>query len=242
MAQNIYDDPSFFAGYLTLPRSVHGLDGAPEWPAVRAQLPDLGGARILDLGCGLGWFARWAVGRGAAHVLGIDLSENMIRRARADTRDSRIEYRITDLETVELASSAFDLAYSSLALHYIENFPRAVQSVHRALRSGARFVFTIEHPIYMAPSRPGWLIDHDGRKRWPVDRYALEGPRSTNWFADGVIKQHRTIGTTLNTLIDAGFSIRHVEEFAPTTEQIAAAPELAEEVERPMMLIVAAER
>ena len=41
MTQNIYDDPQFFEGYGRLPRSVAGLDGAPEWPALRALLPDL---------------------------------------------------------------------------------------------------------------------------------------------------------------------------------------------------------
>ena len=52
MAQNIYDTPDFFRGYSQLPRSIHGLDGAPEWPAIRALLPDLNGKRIVDLGCG----------------------------------------------------------------------------------------------------------------------------------------------------------------------------------------------
>lgn len=28
MSQNIYDNPDFFAGYATLPRSAEGLDGA----------------------------------------------------------------------------------------------------------------------------------------------------------------------------------------------------------------------
>ena len=41
MAQNIYDRPDFFTGYSDLSRSVRGLDGASEWPAVRALLPDL---------------------------------------------------------------------------------------------------------------------------------------------------------------------------------------------------------
>ena len=39
MAQNIYDNPEFFAGYAQLPRSMHGLDGAPEWAALRSLLP-----------------------------------------------------------------------------------------------------------------------------------------------------------------------------------------------------------
>jgi hypothetical protein len=57
-----------------------------------------------------------------------------------------------------------------------------------------------------------------------------------------VIKQHRTIGTLLNLLISTGFAIAHVEEWGPTDEQVAACPELAEERERPMMLLVSAHR
>ena len=41
MTQNIYDDEAFFAGYSQLPRSVQGLDGAPEWPVLRGMLPEL---------------------------------------------------------------------------------------------------------------------------------------------------------------------------------------------------------
>lgn len=56
------------------------------------------------------------------------------------------------------------------------------------------------------------------------------------------MKQHRTRGTTLNALIRAGFAISHVEEWGPTEAQIAARPELAEERERPMIVLVAAQR
>lgn len=34
MTRNLYDDPAFFEGYRRLNRSIHGLDGAPEWPAL----------------------------------------------------------------------------------------------------------------------------------------------------------------------------------------------------------------
>jgi SAM-dependent methyltransferase len=71
VTQNIYDDPTFFAGYRGLPRSLEGLDGAPEWPALRAMLPDLKDRRVLDLGCGFGWFSRWAREAGASRVLAI---------------------------------------------------------------------------------------------------------------------------------------------------------------------------
>jgi SAM-dependent methyltransferase len=241
MAQNIYDNAEFFAGYSKLERSIRGLDGAPEWPSIRALLPDLCSKRVLDLGCGFGWFARWAMQHEAACVLGLDISETMIARAKASTNDPNIHYRIADLEHVKLPEAEFDFAYSSLALHYIEDFTGLVRNVRQALVGGAYFVFSIEHPIYMAPTKPRWLVDEHGRRTWPVDRYSLEGPRSTDWFAMGVLKQHRTIGTTLNTLISAGFVVRHVQEWAPTAEQLAAHPDLADEVDRPMMLIVSAQ-
>ena len=50
MTQNIYDNESFFSGYSRLPRSVEGLDGAPEWPTLRAMLPEVSGRRAVDLG------------------------------------------------------------------------------------------------------------------------------------------------------------------------------------------------
>jgi len=242
MTQNIYDNPEFFAGYSRLGRSVEGLEGAPEWPALSALLPELRGRKAVDLGCGFGWFCRWAREQGAAEVLGIDVSENMLVRAPADTADAAITYLRADMERVELPEAAFDVAYSSLALHYIENLERLLANVHRALVPGGYLVFSAEHPIFTAPAHPGWMVDADGRKRWPVDSYLCEGPRRTDWLAKGVIKQHRTLGTYLNLLLRLGFALTHVEEWGPTDEQIAARPCLAEERQRPMFLLVAARR
>lgn len=242
MAQNIYDREDFFAGYSQLGRSVEGLEGAAEWPALRAMLPDVGGLRVVDLGCGFGWFCRWAREHGAAQVLGLDLSEKMLARARAASSDTGIIYERADLDQLSLPQARFDLVYSSLAFHYVEDVLRLFETVHQALSPGGHFVFSTEHPIFMAPTNPGWSIDATGRKTWPVDQYLVEGPRSTDWLAKGVVKHHRTIGTTLNTLIRSGFTIDHVEEFCPTAEQIAAKPELAEELERPMFLLVSARR
>ncbi len=242
MAQNIYDKEEFFAGYGRLPRSVEGLQGAPEWPALRALLPDLRGIKVLDLGCGYGWFCRWAREAGAAEVLGIDVSEKMLARARADTRDAAITYQRADLESLALPQHAFDLAYSSLAFHYIEDLDRLMAEIYGSLVPGGRLVFSAEHPIYTAPAEPKWSLDAAGHKIWPVDHYLEEGPRSTDWLAPGVIKQHRTIATTINLLLRLGFAISHVEEWGPSDAQIAARPSLADERHRPPFLIVAASK
>src|SRR5262245_23890403 len=92
MTQNIYDDEKFFRGYSRLPRSVEGLDAAPEWPTLSGLVPDMRGQRVLDLGCGFGWFCRWARQEGAAQVLGVDVSKKMLSRAVAATSDTAIAY------------------------------------------------------------------------------------------------------------------------------------------------------
>jgi len=242
MTQNIYDNPEFFAGYGQLDRSKIGLAGMAEWPALRALLPDMKNKRVVDLGCGYGWFCRWALNAGARDVLGIDVSEKMLARARSEPGRDGIIYQRSDLETLMLPEAAFDVAYSSLVVHYVENLERLFGVIHRALLPGGSFVFSTEHPIYMAPRRPEWQIDSEGHKTWPLDAYLIEGPRSTNWLAPGVIKQHRMMGTTLNLLIRTGFVLRHVEEWRPSDQQIAERPEFAEELERPMFLFVAATR
>ncbi|WP_431034642.1 class I SAM-dependent methyltransferase [Pseudomonas yamanorum] len=242
MTQNIYDTEVFFEGYSKMGRSVEGLAGAPEWPALQAMLPSMPGLKVVDLGCGYGWFSRWAQEQGAEQVLGLDVSQKMLARAKEMTSTSAITYGIADLEKLDLPDAAFDLAYSSLAFHYIVDLKGLFARIHQALVPGGRLVFSIEHPIFMAPRQPGWLIDEQGRKSWPVDSYQLEGPRVTNWLADGVIKQHRTVGTLLTLLIQAGFTLTHVDEWGPSEADLKARPALAEELERPMMLLVAAHR
>jgi SAM-dependent methyltransferase len=226
MAQNIYDNAGFFAGYSQLRRSREGLDGMPEWPSLKAMLPDLTGLRVVDLGCGFGWFCRWARETGAASVLGLDVSENMLVRARETTRDPAISYRQADLEAVELPPAAFDLAHSALTLHYIENLARLFAVVHGALTPGGRLVFSAEHPLYTAQG----------------PEYLDEGPRTSNWLAKGVVKQHRTLATTLNLLAEASFAVRHLEEWGPTRAQMAAHPEWKIEHRQPSFLLVSASR
>jgi SAM-dependent methyltransferase len=242
MAQNIYDNETFFAGYSQLPRSVEGLDAAPEWPSLRALLPPLDGRRVLDLGCGFGWFCRWARAQGAGAVLGVDLSERMLTRAKAETRDAAISYVRADLERFSPAPGMFDLAYSSLAFHYLEDLEGLLARIHAALVPDSKLVFSVEHPIYTAPALPGWSVDSAGHGRWPVDGYLDEGPRSTDWLAKGVIKQHRMIGTYVSLLLRAGFVISHIEEWGPSPEQITAHADWAQERERPMFLLMACNR
>jgi trans-aconitate methyltransferase len=181
LAQNIYDDPTFLAGYSEFPRSRDGLEATSEWPAFRALLPEITGRNVVDLGCGFGQLSRWLGDAGATSVLGIDLSEKMLARARQETSNPAITYARGNLDELVLPSASADLIVSSMALHYVEDFGRIAAVLFDALTPGGHLVFSVEHPIYASRAEPEWVTASDGRKAFAIADYAVEGRRITNW-------------------------------------------------------------
>lgn len=240
MKQNKYDDPEFFAGYSSMPRSIAGLDEAGEWPAFRSLLPDLRGKRVLDLGCGFGWHCRYARAQQARSVVGVDLSEKMLARAREATDDPGIAYRRSAIEDIDFPADAFDVVISSLALHYVERFDRVCAKVHRCLKAEGTFVFSVEHPIFTARAAQDWHYGPNGeRLHWPVDAYQQEGLRHARWLAGDVVKYHRTMASYVNALIDAGLRLTRLLEPAPPAEMVAERPDWQDESRRPLFLLIA---
>jgi SAM-dependent methyltransferase len=240
LPQNIYDNPEFFEGYRNLRQKDTGLNGALEVPALYAQLPELSGLTILDLGSGFGDFARYARRRGAQAVTALDVSEKMIAEATRLTSDDNIVYVHSSIEAFSFEPRSFDLVVSSMALHYIDDYPAVAKRVFTALRAGGKFIFSVEHPICTAHP-VGWIRDTDGTAlHWPIDAYQSEGERSTSWFIDGVVKFHRTVETYINTLIAAGFRLDHVGEPKPLAEFLPGRPSLKETLRRPPVLLLAA--
>jgi SAM-dependent methyltransferase len=243
LKQNVYDEAEFFAKYASMPRSTGGLRSAEEWPTFRALLPDLRDKRVLDLGCGFGWHCRYAREQRAASVVGVDLSDKMLARARQLTDDSAIEYRRGAIEDIEFHDGEFDVVISSLALHYVARFDAVCRQVYDALTDGGAFVFSVEHPIFTAAAAQEWCLGPQGDSlHWPVDDYHEEGLRQTRWLADNVVKYHRTVSTYLNTLIDSGFTIRSVAEAGVSPEGVVERPDLRDERRRPMFLLIASSK
>jgi SAM-dependent methyltransferase len=241
MKQNKYDDPELFARYSDMPRSVGGLAEAGEWHAFRALLPDLRDRRVLDLGCGFGWHCRFAREQGARSVVGVDLSEKMLARARETTNDPAIEYRRSAIEDIDLSAGEFDVVISSLALHYVERFDLVCRNVHRSLATGGTFVLSVEHPVFTARAAQDWHCGPNGeRLHWPIDNYQEEGLRRTRWMADDVVKYHRTVATYVNALIDSCFRLTRLLEPEPSPEMLIERPAMKDERRRPIFLLIAA--
>ena len=243
MRENPYDEQRFFEQYSRFPRSVEGLRAAGEWHELERMLPDLKGRRVLDLGCGFGWHCRYAAGHGAAAVLGIDLSEKMLAGAKARNSGPAITYRLMAMEDLDFPEDTFDVALSSLALHYVEDIGAVFRKVFRCLAPGGDFVFSCEHPVFTAQGPQDWFRDGEGAAlHWPVDRYFEPGPRTARFLGCDVVKYHRPLTDWIHALLDAGFSLAGLTEPRPDPRLLDSVPGMRDELRRPMMLIVSAKR
>lgn len=243
MKQNKYDDENFFSAYEKMPRSINGLEGAGEWHVLKALLPNLRDKSILDLGCGFGWHCRYAREQQASAVIGVDISEKMLQKAREKTDDPLISYIRMPIEDINFSDEQFDVVISSLAFHYVESFGVICKKVFKCLKPGGSFVFSVEHPIFTSRDEQDWYYDEKGnRLHWAVDNYQSEGVRETTFLTENVIKYHRTFSTYLNDLIDAGFMIKVVKEPEPSEEMLESIPEMKDELRRPMFLIISAQK
>lgn len=243
MMKNEYDNPAFFEAYSQMDRSKKGLEGAGEWHELKKLLPDFSGKTVLDLGCGYGWHCRYAVDQGAEKVIGIDLSENMINKAKEMTTSPKITYQLMGMEEIEGLNEYFDIIISSLALHYVRSFDDIAKKVNQCLNPHGDFIFSAEHPTFTAQGAEDWIYDQNGQPiYWPVDRYFDESIRETTFLGETVMKYHKTLTTYLDGLLTNGFRITRVVEPMPAPEMLEASADMRNELRRPMMLLVSAQK
>jgi ubiquinone/menaquinone biosynthesis C-methylase UbiE len=97
--------------------------------------------RMLDIGTGPGQIPLLVCARDPnARVTGVDLSEHMLRHARA-ARDAspfadRLDYRRGDAKALEFGDASFDAVYSNTILHHIPEPTPFLREAHRVLRPG----------------------------------------------------------------------------------------------------------
>ena len=242
--QNIFDNDIFFDGYSKIRERKNNANELFEKPALFSLLPPLEGKTVIDLGCGYGEHCMEYVRQGAAKVVGIDISEKMLAVAKSENSHPKITYLHMAMEDISSIKEKFDMASSSLAIHYVEDYRALVHDVHELLKDNGLFVFSQEHPMNTCFSKGDrWTRDENGRKRHAnISNYGVEKEWESTWFVDHVKKYHRMFSTVLNTLIDSGFMIEKIIEPTPTAEILEVHPEHADLLQKPDFLLVRARK
>lgn len=138
------------------------LDYSPERkyvfdPTMEVSNPDIGvdgsikGRSVLDLACGNGNYTRYLKKQGAS-VVGVDLSEEMIKLAREEEKKNPlgIEYLVHDVKKLPKLGE-FDMITAVFLLHYAKTkkeLNKMCKNIHKNLASGGLFVTLNANPDY----------------------------------------------------------------------------------------------
>ena len=215
------------------------MDSAPynalyERPAMLALLPPLSGARVLDAGCGGGWYAAELARRGA-FVTAVDSSASMIGHARERIATlpltPPIDFRLADLtQPLSFASDArFDGIISSLVVHYVRDWAPMLAEFRRVLAPNGWLLFSTHHPTTEA-------------MRLDTKRYLEVEAVEDYWKWVGTVRYYRRpLSAIVEALTTAGFGIERLVEPIPTDEFRTVKPAAYERLlKHPEFLIVRA--
>jgi 2-polyprenyl-3-methyl-5-hydroxy-6-metoxy-1,4-benzoquinol methylase len=192
------------------------------------------GQRILDIACGNGQFTR-RLARLGASVLGVDISERMIERARARTTEpgDRVTFRIVDCTHADamlsLGEKQFDAAVCTMALMDMAAIQPLFTALAKLLKADGRFVFSALHPCFNS-GRVIQVREREDVAGQVVDRYSVRVSgyiHPLTHLGVAMIGQpvpqyyfHRPLSLLLEPAFKAGFVLDGLAEpvFAPPSE------------------------
>lgn len=133
---------------------------APEQPVEVRYGPDIGteadlrllgpvaDKRVLELGCGSGRCSVAFAAQGA-HAIAIDFAPEQLAAARRLSERDGVKVELHEGDLADLAfvrAESVDIVFSTYALSLVEDINRVFRQVHRVLKEGAPFVFSVMHP------------------------------------------------------------------------------------------------
>ena len=206
-----------------------------ERPGTLSLLPNVEGKRVLDAGCGPGVYSEWLIKHGA-EVFAVDASARMVALAkRRLNRTTGIRQADLSQPLTFLDNSSFDIVLSPLVMNYVEDWASTFGEFHRVLRPGGYFVFSVSHPFF----------DYTYFKSNNYFKTELVG---SEWRGFEPVRVYmpsfrRSLESTLNPLMEAGFRLETILEPKPTREFKEADPKGYEDVSRqPCFLCIRARK
>lgn len=218
-----------YAGHL------HNDDGkyhfALEKPAMYAELPDLDGKSVLSLGCGPGEDSAHLRTLGASRSVGVDVSEELLKIAKE--KHPECEFYAMDMEQLDFDEDAFDLVYSSLAIHYLPAWKKVLSEAYRVLKPGGEFLFSVGNPVSGAMYQSGDSEIKDMYLGAKIDKSTHEvelygeylQPITLRTGGDmDVVIYHRPLSMMINEVLGSGFNLEKMLEPMPTEDMNRVSP------------------
>ena len=178
-----------------------------ERPTTFSLLPDLQGKRVLDAGCGPGANAL-IFHRLGARVVAVDVSEKMVRLARARlNEDVAIFQADLDEPFTFCEPGSFDIVVCSLVLDYLRDLEKVFRSFYAVLKRPGALIFSCSHPFFdFANYR---ISNYFESERVGCEWRSFGNPVFVPWF-------RRPLNAIINPMLAAGFCLDHLLEPKPS--------------------------
>ena len=213
-----------------------------EKPAMFALVPDITWKSVLSLGSGSGEDSNHLKKIGAEQSYGIDISDTLVHIAQVSYPDC--QFSCMDMEKLSFPDASFDFVYSSLALHYIEDWNQVFQEVFRILKPDSYFLFSFQHPLRSAmtetrsdENRYEKHISIIKDKKTNSLKIIWDYLHSKKIEAGGgnimiVTTYHKSLGEIVRTSLDAGFVLDQIIEPRPIDQMNDIDPQAYERLNK----------
>lgn len=174
--------------------------------------------KVLELGCGEGFFAR-ELARAGSTVTASDISKELIQIGKK--KGAGVEYVVSKAQDLSWAKPrGYDIVLAVLTLQNMEHIDDVFQEVRKVLKPDGRFIFVLNHPIIRTPKTSAWGYDEkahvqyrrlDGylsAKKVAIDMHPGEKSKHSLTYSF-----HRSLQEYMKLLRGAGFCITRLEEW-----------------------------
>ncbi|HEY2419180.1 MAG TPA: class I SAM-dependent methyltransferase [Steroidobacteraceae bacterium] len=142
----------------TYPPAPHNPLMRAEQRAMLEQWPGVAGTRALDLASGTGRYGSVLALTGAAQIISLDYSPEMLRRSSAPCRVRG------DMMHLPFASGTFDVIVSGLAVGHAPELTRWMSEASRVLSPGGTLLYSDFHPDAAAIGMTRSFVDQHQRR------------------------------------------------------------------------------
>ena len=127
--------------------------------------------KVLDVGCGTGFFTRRFSAAGAI-ASGVDLGKDLIAVAK-ERSEKKIQYHVGSAEYMNfLADKSFDQAVIVLALQNMEEPAKVLKECARVISDDGKIFLVLNHPAFRVPQKSSWGWDQENKIQYRrVDGY-----------------------------------------------------------------------
>jgi ubiquinone/menaquinone biosynthesis C-methylase UbiE len=109
---------------------------------IAERLKLISGGKILDIATGDGDSILSLINflKNYNSVIGVDIDENEIKKARFRLKDKPITIQIMNAEKLEYPDNTFDLVNIAYSLHHMQNLNKTLSEMKRVLKKGGHFI------------------------------------------------------------------------------------------------------